>query len=204
MSLYQGSLIGSMTEYLRGHSNRRFGLLIIDEQAEGDADATLAINMIRVIAWVQAYGGQVVLVEINPAMTAAARRPTRQELYAMLPDDTPVFFKRGFNAFGVIDDSGRGKAVSSAPPTGYADISLLDGVLRSAGVNELIVMGRQGSQCVKRTVIGGIETSSGVGPELKGALDYGYQVWTTPDIVVPRGEVFLWYAKRGIRCYETI
>jgi len=203
MTKYSGGLLNAIDHYLDGKSNRKFGLLIIDEQAEESKISELTVNMVKCIGFAKTRDFKVVMVEINPPMTAEKRTPTRRSLAMHLPKDTDVFFKRGFNAFGVIDSTGDGKAITF-DGTHFPDLSLLDGTLRGAGVNELIVMGRQGSQCVKRTVIGGVETSKGVGPNLRGALDYGYQVWTSPKIVYPMDEDFDWYKTTGLKCYEAL
>jgi hypothetical protein len=197
---------GEILSYLTGKTTRRFGVLVIDEQVEKEPDLELTDKMLDVITFGKAIGAFFVLVEINPGLLNSTRKPTRLPLRAAMPADHQVFYKVGFNAFGVVDTTRKGKAIpasggAAGPPTAYPNLSWLDALLRNAGVNELIVMGRQGGQCVKRTVVGGIETSNGVGPDLPGALHFGYQVWTTPDIVVARGTDYDWYATRGVKCY---
>lgn len=84
--------------------------------------------------------------------------------------------------------------------------SLLDASLRSAGVNELIIRGQMGDQCVRLTAIGGQERPHVVGdPVIDGATGFGYQVWTCPQIINSGSKDWLgWYDDFGVKCYTAV
>ena len=78
-------------------------------------------------------------------------------------------------------------------------------MLRQSGVNELIVMGTNGTQCVRLTVMGGSEQRNGGGPLYDGAVGFGYQVWTCPQIINTNGKAWLdWFSEKGVKCYTQV
>jgi nicotinamidase-related amidase len=196
MTLYNGNLLDAIDSYLAGSTTRKFGLLVIDEQGNDRPAGDLVNAMLETVSFADARGFLIVTVEINPPMTAPARVLTRAAFRAHMTNPV-VFYKTGFNAFGVIDGTGAGKYAA----TSYSS-SLLDGVLRNAGVNELIVLGRMAEQCVRLTVTGGKERPHGTDPDIPGALGYGYQVWTSPKII--EGDSTGWTGQRGIKCYSLV
>jgi nicotinamidase-related amidase len=196
MTEYNGTLLPAITTYRQSWPGRKFGLLVIDEQGNDRQAGELVNAMLETIAYADGAGFKIVEVEINPAMSMDRRQPTRAAFRAIIRNAT-VFFKKGFNAFGVIDASGSGKQVTRT------DSSLLDAELRNAGVTELIVLGRMAGQCVRNTVIGGPEgTRQHPGPSLLGAVDFGYQVWTSPKIL--EGDGSAWTGGKGIKCYSHV
>ncbi len=198
MTRYTGGLIPGIETYLQGKTNRKFGLLIIDEQDSGNSLSQRTIDQQRIIAFAQEMKFKSVMIELNPAMTTAGRHPTNNNLVKMLPKDTPVFFKIGMNAFGIIDASGKSFGNNRGK-------SLLDTLLRSAGINELIVMGQMGEMCVNRTVVGGYDNQMNQGPRIDGAIDLGYQVWICPQIINSDKKAWLgWYDDFGVKCYTAV
>lgn len=198
MTKYVGGLIPAIESYLEGKSNRKFALLIIDEQDSSATPSQRTVDQQRIIAFAQDMRFLSVMIELNPKMTASGRHPTNNNLAKMLPPDTPVFFKIGMNAFGIIDASGRSFGNNRGK-------SLLDALLRSAGVNELIVMGQMGEMCVNRTVIGGHDNHMNQGPRIDGAIDLGYQVWICPQIINSDKKTWLsWYDTFGVKCYTAV
>lgn len=194
MTEYNGNLLDAIDAYRGASTTRKFALLVIDEQGADRPAGELVTAMLQTISFADGRGCLIVTIEINPPMTAPAGLLTRAAFRAQIANPV-VFYKIGFNAFGVIDASGAGKYAA----TSYSS-SLLDAVLRNAGVNELIVLGRTASQCVRLTVTGGRERATG--PEIPGALGYGYQVWTSPKII--DGDATGWTGQRGIKCYSTV
>jgi nicotinamidase-related amidase len=196
MTLYTGALLRAIDAYRVGTTTRKFGLLVIDEQGEDRTAGQMATAMLTTISFAANRGFTIVNVEINPGMRQDTRLPTRAAFRAAMHQDV-VLFKKGSNAFGVVDATGEGKDVM----TSYSS-SALDGYLRNHGVNELIVLGRRGEMCVRYTVTGGAEGSGNSGPSIRGALDYGYQVWTSPKII--EGDASVWTGLRGVKCYDQV
>jgi hypothetical protein len=196
MTLYHGRLLDGIEAYLTASSNTKFALLIIDEQGENRAAGELLAAMLRTISYAVARSFKIVLVEINRSMLPNDRQPTRAAFMAHLPPHTTLY-KKGWNAFAVQDGSGEAK-----PETGIYSSSFLDGDLRTSGVNELLVLGRTGTQCVRLTVTGGREKRQDTAPEYKGALGYGYQVWTSQKIV--EGDIGGWSGTKGVKCYDDV
>lgn len=196
MTRYDGGLLRAVEIYLAGKSNRKFGVLVIDEHTRKTEVTERAQQQRRAILFARERGFKIILVELNPAMTMEKRHPTNATLTGALPHDTEVFFKTGFNAFGRVDHTGRACA-------GNKGRSLLDASLRNAGVNELIIMGQMGNMCVRLTSVGGRERPTG--PPIEGATDFGYQVWTCPQLINTNGEAWLgWFDTRGVKCYVEL
>jgi hypothetical protein len=196
MTLYHGNLLTAINTYRADSTTRKFALLVIDEQGADRPEGALVTAMLETISFCNASDFLIVTIEINPPMTAPARQLTRAAFRAHMTNPV-VFYKKGFNAFGVIDGTGS----SQYAATSYSS-SLLDAVLRNAGVNELVVLGRMAGQCVRLTVTGGAESSSGTGPDIRGALGYGYQVWTSQKII--DGDASGWLGTRGIKSYSQV
>ncbi len=193
MSRCDGGLRSGIQTYLKYKTSRKFGVLIIDEQSEDKAPNPRSVAQLQILALAIELKMKVVLVEINPPMRSETRRPTKSILTGNLPDDTEVFFKVGFNAFGRVDGTGQ------ASPSNKG-ASLLDASLRQAGVNELIIMGRVGQQCVRLTAVGGPERKNA--PPIDGATGFGYQVWTCPQVIDSGDSGWLnWYDQRGVKCF---
>jgi hypothetical protein len=196
MTVYHGALLTALDQYRASWSSRKFGLLIVDEQGDNRAEGDLVNAMLETISYAVGHGFKVVRVEINPGMKPETSLPTRAAFRAILRESS-VIYKKGFNAFGVIDGTGVGKA----EPKSFSS-SELDGILRNAGVSELVVLGRMAGQCVKHTVIGGKEGYGGTGPDMRGAVGYGYQVWTSPKIM--EGDASAWTGQMGIKSYALV
>jgi nicotinamidase-related amidase len=219
MTLYTGNLFSALAAYRTSWPSRGFGMLVIDEQGEDRAPGHLRNAMLQAISFAAQANFTIVQVEINPPMDPNKGPRTREDFRAHMPKAVR-FLKKGYNAFGVVDASGVGKEIASGlTPSAYADISLLDGILRNAGVGELLVIGQKGSMCVRRTVVGGQEGSlqmgtDGImrlsGPDMKGALDYGYQVWTSPKLLEWSDDAELrtkeqkWLEANGIKAYSDL
>jgi hypothetical protein len=195
MTVYNDALLTAIDAYLLGKTSRKFALLVIDEQGADRAAGELRTAMLATISFAALRGFKTITIEINPGMTAQSSTPTRASFRAIMQNPT-IFYKNGFNAFGPIDGTGLSKFGKKSYGT-----SLLDAELRGAGINELIVLGRVAGQCVKNTVMGGREVPNR-GPVLRGALQYGYQVWTSPKII--DGDATSWTGTKGIKCYSLL
>jgi nicotinamidase-related amidase len=201
---YNAALLPAITEYRQSWPARKFGLLIIDEQGPDRQEGELVNAILSTIAYAAEKQFKIVTIEINPSMDHNRALRTRAAFRAIMGAHT-VLYKKQFNAFGVIDGTGDGKR-----PT-RTESSLLDAELRNAGIGELIVLGRMAGQCVKNTVLGGSETPASkpdalvarpASPSLQGAVDLGYQVWTSPKII--EGDASSWTGGKGIKCYATV
>ena len=198
MTKYLGGLKNGIETYLTGKTTRKFGILVIDEQGGGDVDPKRTVPQLQILSMAFQLDMQVVIVEINPAMDIAKRTPTRSALTAKLPDNAIILMKKSFNAFAG-DDYGVLRAYTNKGNSG------LDGFLRQSGVNELIIMGTNGEQCVKLTAIGGSEQRLGGGPLYDGAIGFGYQVWTCPQIINTNDKDWLtWFDLKGVKCYTAV
>lgn len=202
MTKYEGGMLKAIELYLEGKTTRKFGVLLIDEQSEDNKPNPRTAAQLKVLALAWQRSLKTILIEINPKMTAEARKPTNSALAREAPPGTEVFFKAGFNAFGRIDSSGKAKGEWNEDNKGR---SLLDASLRQAGVNELIIMGRVGQQCVKLTAVGGSEKRNNAPPVTTGATGFGYQVWTCPLLIDSGGSPWLdWYDQFGVKCYTAL
>ncbi|WP_282605500.1 isochorismatase family protein [Pelagibius sp. Alg239-R121] len=196
MTRYDGGLLHAIEIYLEGKSNRKFGVLVIDEHSKKAEVTARALEQRRALIFARERGFKIILVELNPAMTWEKRHATNATLTDAVPPGTEVFFKVGFNAFGKVDDTGHARS-------GNVGRSHLDATLRKAGVNELLVMGQMGNMCVRLTSVGGRERPTG--PPIEGAVDFGYQVWICPQIINTDGKDWLdWFDDRGVKCYTAL
>lgn len=200
MTRYIGSLLGSIDTYLAGKSNRKFGALVIDEYSPENELSDRTVAQRQALIFARERGFKIILIELNPAMTWEKRNATNSNLTDILPPGTEVFFKKGFNAFGRVDDTGK-----SVPHN--IGRSLLDESLRKAGVNELLIMGQMSKMCVNRTALGGQEGGGQTGPPTDGAVQFGYEVWFCPQIINAGKYVTQdpdWYETKGVKCYSEL
>jgi Isochorismatase family len=166
MTTRNGNLWKTLGNYLSETSGSNFALLVIDEQGGQRAQTDLLLHsMMLSVSLAQKYGfGRIIFVELSTNQV----KITGGKLAKAINVDYTIFYKKTFNAFAEVTN-------------GESD---LHGYLQKIGVKEVVIMGQQGGQCVKLTAIGGPEGNpQNPGPFVKGAVGYGYRVWTTPAIV---------------------
>ncbi len=189
MTLLQGSLMGEMTRLIG--LGTTVGVLLIDEQGNFNGSPALIGSQRHLLAFAASMRCPVWLVELDPpsgmanvavpANTVAGRAmKTLVSLRSLVPDDTPVLRKSQFNAFVgtnlVADLAGR-------------------------GVNShLVVLGHEGSCCVKQTAVGGPPKPNAV--PLVGATGHGFTVLSTASIV--SGSTNSWSGNVNVGFYSQL
>lgn len=166
MTMHNGKLWKTLDKYLSQNGGSNFALLTIDEQGgqRNDKDLLLQAMMLSVSMAQKHKFGRIIFVELS----TNEMKIMGGKLAKAVNVDYSIFFKKTLNAFADLTDGE----------------SELHAYLQQIGVKELVIMGQQGGQCVKLTAIGGQEGNPmNPGPSIKGAVGYGYRVWTSPAIV---------------------
>lgn len=180
MPLFPGSLLEQV-----GRSTQNgdvVGVLVVDEQGDPPQNPFPETeNQQKVIKTAISMSLPIWLVELNPN-PVNPNISTRTKLRALLPGNTPIITKTGWNAF---------------------DNTNLHTLLGAAAVDNILLMGFATNMCVRITATGGHTGPNNTGVFSVGATGLAYTVMTCQEIL-RGGAAGNWIMTPGVEFYQEL
>ena len=185
-----GSLIKAMQAAIS--FGDKLGVLVIDEVETGCHTPEL-MNQVHVLEFAKRQNVPVIAVEINQGVFNDPHTLAINTKRKLMPFVDRFVNKVSFNAF--------------EPNGTHPD---LIATLRTINLfpyqSKLVIMGYSAGQCVRLSIFGGASRPTATALSKPGAIDLGYIIMTSPDVLRGDGNTALasWKTKHNLLYFERI